>query len=252
MRLVRVVMVVATSALVACSIPEKTLQGPFDCQGEPLPTTADDLVTVSGDVEHLLAGKTVPNALLQAFLTDLGSASALAHTNSASDGSFSISVPTFGKPHSGYLEVTNTGFLTTFLFPAVPVAQSLRGERVQMFADGDFGQLQNLGIMQSESNGLLIVHAIDCNGHELGGAEISIDAKDPTTMAAITPLYLNANIEPAPGATSTDPTTGTAIFANVPTGSVTITAAVPSRQTSLLPNTVTITANAITQADIQP
>lgn len=232
---------VVVAALAGCSFPDKVLEQstPYGCSGEPLPTTAPARVTISGVVEDRYQGVPVPAATLQAFLT--GTTVPIFTVQTDANGNFSQGQGTGGTPVDAYMHTSASGFLDTYLYPPVPVADSVTLD-VQMFTATELGTLAMVaGVTLDPTQAQLLIVAVDCNEMPVEGAVV-------TTTPGGTVRYL-VNSRPSAAATATD-ASGAAFSFNVPLSSVKIDATVSGM--TLRSHTLDAVTGALTQTEIQP
>lgn len=231
----------------ACSIPEKQLvtgdapQGlPYACFGQPLPTTANAKVTISGTVADPFSGNPLANASVEAFL--VGSTAPIFMTNTDASGAFTHDQGTGGVPRDTYLRVSLNGYLDTYYYPAVPVAADLR-LNIEALTSMDLATIGNVvGITIDPTKANFVVSVVDCNDNPISGATVS-------TVPAGTVRYF-VNFTPSPTAVATDASTGAAIVANVPVSNTTINATVDGK--TLRSHNLDSVAGALMLTEIQP
>ena len=216
--------------------------GAFDCLGDPLPTTAPDPITVSGQIQ---AGAFAPAALTDALVAAfaIGSTDSIALDTSDAGGLYSLTVATGGTPLNGYVRVTKAGstYLPTYAYPAVPLA----GSAVQNMLVPTSGEIDVLEfatqVMQGAGNGFIGVVVVDCAGTPIAGATVS-------TNPAGTYRY-NSGSAPSAMATSTA-ADGVAYVFNVAAGDVIVSANGGGHV--LRAHTVYARADAVTLTEVMP
>jgi hypothetical protein len=234
---------VLLASLAACSIPEKQLAAtgpPYACLGQPLPTTASAKLTIGGLVLDPFTGDMIPNAAVEGFL--VGTTAPIFTTQSDGNGAFSQDQGTGGVPRNAYLKVSPNGYLPTYYYPAVPIAQDLQID-IQMLTSTDvmtIGSVGGVAIDPTKGNFLVVV--VDCNGMPISGATV-------TTVPAGTVRYF-VNFTPSATAVATDEKTGAALVANVPLSNTTINATVGGM--TLRSHNFDAVAGAIMLTEIQP
>jgi hypothetical protein len=149
----------------------------------PLPTTAADPVTISGNAEEITTGGI--NALVGASIASFktGNATALDTVTSGAAGAFtSGNLVTGGVPLDGYVAATVPGvsgapsaYRGSFIYPPSPLAKSLAGTPVLMLKQTTFTQLSGFaGFTQDDTgNGALILQVVDCANTPVNGATIT-------------------------------------------------------------------------------
>jgi hypothetical protein len=199
---------VSTLALAACGdsnkakpdapVPDAPIDTPIDtpvdmtmadlsCAGLPLPTTADDPVTIAGTTDQItLSGPSaLGDAIVKAF--KVGQAQPLNTVMSdTTTGDFVTgNLVTGGVPLDGYLEVshadivanmTTTAFRTTLLFPPQAVSKSITGAPVLIASTDTFATLSQLASQTQDdtTNGALIVAVTDCANKPVTGSMLSV------------------------------------------------------------------------------
>ena len=200
-------------------------------------------VTVSGKTEEIknLAAQGIGGTSVKAF-TAAGD-TMLASATSASDGTYSITIPTDGSPLDGYLlghhdpSGSNT-YLDTYLYPPHPLdADSTQGV-ILLLTQQTLDALTGIvNVTQDPSKGMIGLVVADASGNPIAGAKI-------TTTPMGTVIYDSGSL-PSSSATMTD-TDGRAYVFNVTAGPVTVhaTGGMTFRDVSLKarPGVVTTTA----------
>jgi len=246
-RLGNVALAIAVSLGAACSIQEKTLiedaamGAPFACLGQPLPTTAPAQVTISGTMFAPFAGTPVGNAVIEGFL--VGTAPPIFTVTASAAGAFSREQGTGGAPRDTYLRSAPNGYLTTYLYPAVPVAGDVT-DAFQMFTATDMNTIATAsGLPARDPNKVtFLITVVDCNGKPVPGATITTN---PPGM-----VRYFANTTPSPTAVATDASTGAGIVSNVDVSNTTVSATVGGM--TLRSHNLDGVAGAIVETAIRP
>ena len=188
--------------------------GPYACLGDPLPTTAPANITVSGIVtKGVISPAPDSGATITAYKT--GNATPLAQTTSATNGSFSMFPATGSVPLDGYLQVSHTGFITTFAYPPAPLAANAE-QSIVLVTTSEFNALSfAAGVTQDGAKGFIALVVENCDGAPIQGATV-------TTNPAGTYRY-NAGGVPSDTATRTA-SDGIAYIFNVTPGNVIVQA----------------------------
>jgi len=228
------------AALAACSSGSTGPGAGFECLGQPLPTTAPATISVSGRITQNFTSPTaLRGAYIFAFRT--GDTTTLAADTSDTSGAYSVSFTTGGVPVNGYIRVTDSTHLTTYAYPAVPLAAS-DTTNVFMATASEFSFLAAAaGITPVAGDGFIGVIVKDCAGTPIAGATVS---SSPAGQ-----VRYNAGGVPSSTATSTG-TDGVAYIANVTAGNDTVQATGGGH--TLRQHVVNARANAITLTEIQP
>jgi hypothetical protein len=214
--------------------------GAFDCLGEPLPTTAANPITVSGQAQ---AGAFSPTALTSALVTAFatGTAESLAVDTTDAGGLYSLTVATGGVPLNGYVRFQKGGYITTYGYPAVPlVASAIQNVLVPTATEIDVLELAT-DVTQPAGKGFIGVVVVDCAGDPIQGATVS-------TNGGGTVRY-NAGTTPSSTATSTA-ADGVAYVFNVTPGDVIVSATGGGHV--LRAHTVNARADAVTLTEVMP
>jgi hypothetical protein len=240
--MLRIMLVVA---LGACSIPEKHLSdaagGPYECLGQPLPSTADAKITISGHVSDPFTGNPINGGAVEGYL--VGVPSSIFTTTTDATGAFAHDQGTGGVPRNAYLKMTANGFLDAYFFPSAPLAHSMVQDRLTQMTSSDIqtiGQVANVTIDPTKVQ--LVVVVVDCNGNAVPGATIS--TTPPGTIR-----YFEA-ATPSATAVATDSMTGAALVANLAPSNTTINATVQGM--TLRSHNFDTVAGALMQTEIQP
>ena len=195
----------------------------FACLGAPLPTTAPANVTLAGIAKTVTT--TGQNPVAGITVTAFSSAGAtLESDTSDSAGAYSITTASGGVPVDGYAQATGTGYMTTYLYPAAPIADNIDNATALVIDAGTFFAIQviaglgGLGDGQQPGNGWIGVIVEDCNGDPVEGATVT------TSPAGSAIRYLGPpDGLPVADDTSTD-ASGLALVFNVPAGNVEVDA----------------------------
>jgi hypothetical protein len=257
-------------ALAGCSFPTRP-GPPFACAGAALPTTAPDPVQIHGNVSdpvrsRPLSGAMVNGHLFNKAITDPSPGGMdTFQTVTDSDGDFQSIEPTGETPHMGFVLSRQVDYLDTYAYPARPIASDFNVSFFQ-FAGLELGGLLCLGCPRigelcqacpqspadpapapDPSVAHLIVSVVDCNDNAVAGATVTVTR---TGTGSASPVVYFKNDTLDPDATSTDEKRGSAVVTGLPAGLITIHASVDSAQ--FLDNTVLVTPNAVTFAEISP
>ena len=214
-RFVRLVSILALAAACGKDSPSNPNTGAYACLGQPLPTTAPSTVTVSGTVTQGVIGPVASSgATVTAYRT--GNAAPLATTTTAANGTFTLTIGTGGTPIDGYLQISKTGYITTYAYPPAPLAANATESGI-LVTTSEFGTLSNVAsVTQDPAKGFIAVVVEDCNGAPIAGATI-------TTNPAAGTIRYNSGGFPSSSATSTA-VDGIAYAFNVTAGDVIVSA----------------------------
>jgi hypothetical protein len=159
------------TATAGTSILQTTIQytGPdFSCAGNSSTTAVDPLV-ISGTVQALLGAAVGPTSgvLVQAFGADN---SLVTSSTTDASGNFSLSIPTGGVPFSGYLFMTNSGFVPASVYWSKPLTQATITTPF-VFTSGNIGFFyQPTGQSQNPNDGTVVFSVADCSGTPINDA----------------------------------------------------------------------------------
>ncbi len=228
------------TGLAACSSNSSGPTAGFECLGQTLPTTAPATITVFGQIKkNALSPTALGGAHVSAFRS--GDTTTLAAATSDTPGFYTLSITTGGTPVNGYLRVTDTAHITTYAYPAVPLASDAT-ENVLMITISEFSFLAAAaGVTPVAGDGFIGLIVKDCAGTPLAGATVS-------STPAGTVRY-NAGGGPSSSATSTA-SDGIAYIANFTAGNVTVQANASGH--TLRQHVVNARADVITLTEIQP
>jgi hypothetical protein len=227
------------AGLSACGKDSSGPTAGFECLGQPLPTTAPASITFMGQTK---SGLLTQNALsgVEVIVSRTGTDTVGADTSST-PGRFSISFLTGGTPVDGHLQLTKSGYLSTYAYPSRPlVANDSVGVLMITSSEFTFVALA-AGVTPVAGDGFIGVVVKNCAGTPLAGATVS-------SSPASTVKY-NVGGAPSPSAVSTS-ADGVAYIANVAAGNVTVMASASGH--TLRQHVVNARANAITLTEIQP
>ena len=232
--------VLIAAGLAACSNNSSGPAVGFECLGQPLPTTAPATITVTGQVrKNVLSPNALGGAYVFAFRT--GDTTTLAADTSNTPGFYSLTITTGATPVNGYVRVTDSTHISTYAYPAVPLAADAT-ENVLMITSSEFSFLAGAaGITPVAGDGFIGLVVTNCAGTPVAGATVS-------STPAGTVRY-NAGGVPSSTATSTADD-GVAYIANVLAGDVTVKASASGH--TLRQHVVNAHADAITLTQIQP
>ena len=222
----------------------------FSCMGNPAPTTADAMVTISGTATEVSIQGMAPSiapladAAVVACKGDCLGQNRLATATSDMNGAFTLGpIATGGTPLPGYVNMTHANDRTVFAYPATPVTTNVVGVPVLTFTPAVVQALALVGCTQSDANGMLGIVATDC-------AETRIT--DSTNIA----LSVKQNGTDVAGTTTIDAgqlsnmAAGLFIVCNVPPGTTNVGAAY--RGTGMLAHDVEVTAGTTTETQVRP
>jgi hypothetical protein len=228
------------AGLAACSGNSSGPSAGFECLGQALPTTAPATVTVTGQVkQNALSPNALGGAYVFAFRT--GDTTTLAADTSNTPGFYSLTITTGGTPVDGYVRATDSAHITTYAYPAVPLAADTI-ENVLMITNTEFSFLAGAaGVNPVAGDGFIGLVVANCAGTPIAGATVS---SSPAGQ-----VRYNAGGAPSSSATSTA-ADGVAYIANVAAGNVTVQATASGH--TLRQHVVNARANAITLTQIQP
>ena len=226
--------------LAACGGNSSGPAAGFECLGQALPTTAPATITVTGQVrQNVLSQTALRGAYVFAFRT--GDTTTLAADTSDTPGFYSLSITTGRTPVNGYVRVTDSTHITTYAYPAVPLAANAT-ENVLMITSSEFSLLAGAaGISPTPGDGFIGLVVKDCAGTPIAGATVT---SSPPGI-----VRYNAAGFPSSSATSTG-SDGVAYIANVAAGNVTLYGTASGH--ALRQHVVNARANAITLTEIQP
>jgi hypothetical protein len=162
-------------------VDASTPAGPdLSCLSQPQPappTTAVDPMVLAGRVVEFTTAGMTPVDAAEVALFRAGQPVVLARTHSASNGAFATgAVATSGHAVHAYVKATKPGYRTAFYYPPVPFTASSTTLVVPTLSDAVFATVKTLlGATQDDAhNGALLVAVLDCDGHPLAGATLSV------------------------------------------------------------------------------
>src|SRR5258705_4509871 len=196
------------AALAACGSDSNGPTPGFECLGQALPTTAPALIAVSGQVrQNAIAPNALRGAYVFAFRT--GDTTTLAADTSDTPGAYSLSITTGGLPVNGYIRATDSAHITTYAYPAVPLAANAT-ENILMVTNAEFSFLAAAaGITPGPGDGFIGLVVTNCAGTPIAGPTV--------TGSPPGQVRYNAGDPPSSAATSTA-SDGVAHLANVAAG----------------------------------
>jgi hypothetical protein len=213
--------------------------GPYRCLGTPNPTMAPPMITATGAIRNLLNQSGVPTATLNAFRT--GVAVPLHTWMSDMTGSYSTMIPTGGMALDGYVRVTKTNFLDSYLYPPAPVAADI-AFNILMTSSATLDAFgTQAGITIDPTKGHAFINIFDCDQRGIPDA-LLITSSDGVKR------YLIGGL-PSQSAMATD-LSGLALIVNATPGVITINAMVGGM--TLRAHDVQIRAATIVLTGVQP
>jgi len=235
----RSICLLGLAAVAACS----DSSGPdarYACIGATLPTTAPNFINVTGQTK---AGALAPTALANVEVLASKGTDTLAIDTSSTPGFYALVIPTGGTPVNGFLKLVKSSYLTTYAYPARPLAADAV-TNVLMITSTEFGLLSGaVSVTQTAGNGFVGLVVKDCNGNPLSGATVSVS---PVGSSAV---RYNSGSTPSSSATSTS-ADGVAYVFNVTAGNATVQASAGGH--TLRAHIVNARADVITLTEIQP
>jgi hypothetical protein len=246
-------------AVCACSFPEKhpgagdaapmadaspDAGGPFACAGQPFPTTAPAMITVSGTLTHILSG-VIPNATLRGYLRSAPGMSVITATSDM-NGNYSVTFPTGGMSVDGYIGVDAAGsdFATT-AYPSRPFTANLTGPLFRTNASELMMIYSAVLATYSATKGTVFVQVLDCNGQPVPNATVN------SNPAAAKVVYINQQAAFDTSLVETS-SVGVATLFGLVGSSVTITAGSNNTGVVFHAQTIPVVASAFTEVAIQP
>jgi len=223
--------------LAACTYPEKDFLGPFDCFGDPPPTSAKPLVMLTGQIFN--PSDLMPLSGMSVTLQDRNMNTISGPSTTGTNGGFQFPLNTNGTPVDGvYLNASGAGRVTTYYAPARPVTDDLQIPfAVLSTTNRDNLALGALGMPFTAGTGQVLLTVDDCNVKALSKATVT-----STPMGVV--RYFEG-INPSKTTTSTD-AGGVAMVANLPPGPVTLRVNVsgrmlPARTFNVIADTILVT-----------
>jgi hypothetical protein len=238
----------AMSVLAACTYPEKIDR--LECLGAPGPSSAAQLVTLTGLTLDPQTQMPFGGATLRLLNRELATLDG--PVTSSSTGGFGFEpLNSAGVPvdHTNiYINGVADGRITTYVTPPRPLTEN-RALAFTMLSTAQYDLMatEAMGRPFTPGTGVVLVEIRDCDGEDALPGEAGIAGA--TLEASDGAVYYFVGIFPKPEATSTD-FTGVVLVANVPPGTVELTATVGARR--LPSRTVTIVPDALTQTIMMP
>lgn len=184
----------------------------------PLPTTAADSFTISGDLtDGSLTGQgnATSGATISAFHVTGGT---LGTAITETTGIYQVTATTGGATVD-YLTATNAGYKDMRYFPRAPLAKSTSLGTLPLFTTADAATIATtFGVTQDPAKGLALVTIQDCFGSLRSNGTVTVS---PVTAGTVKYLHGDGSTT----GTATD-ATGFAVVFNIPAGSVTLGATV--------------------------
>ena len=221
----------------------------FSCMGNAAPTTASATVTISGSVEEVSSSfaVTAPSgAALKACKNGAANCSGnnlVGSATSANDGSFSIGPMTTGSaPLDAYFEMTKSGDVTVYAFPASPLVMNYTGVPVLTLNNSTLSEIAGV-VGQDDGNAILGIAVTDCQNKAITDtANVVLTVKQNGTAVTGTTVENASMFSPSDA--------GSYLVFNVPPGNTDIGATYNGQ--ALRTHTVAAVANAMTQTQLRP
>jgi hypothetical protein len=230
--------VILAGALAACTYPEKQFDR-FACRPEP--DSAVRLVTLSGRTLNPSDFMPVPGVTMA--LQNLTGTVIAGPVTSSDNGGFGFPLNTNATPVKDvYFTGEATGRIKTYFTPPRPITADLEVEFTMLSTmQRDELALGAIGQAFTAGTGAVLLEVKDCEGVPIENATVT---SEPMGVVR----YFEG-IFPSTTRPSTD-AGGVALVANLPVGTVSITATIDDD--SFAPRTLLIDADAITRTVIQP
>ncbi|HEV2670053.1 MAG TPA: hypothetical protein VGU74_03105, partial [Gemmatimonadales bacterium] len=157
--------------IAACGSDSSGPGAGFECLGAALPTTAPSTITLQGQVlGNALAPTALPGAQVIASKTG---ADTLAADTSDTPGFYSLSISTGGTPVNGFLQVSKSGYITTYAYPSRPLAAN-DTTNVLVITSNEFGLLSTaVNAPHTPGDGTIGIVVRDCDGNPQTGATVA-------------------------------------------------------------------------------
>ncbi len=223
-------------ALAGCTFPTKP-GPPYGCVGDPVPTTAPEIVRIRGRVYDPFAlDQPLANVSVSGHVVNQSSSTFAVRTDGT--GAFEASEETAGAPHEQYFFAHNPAvppYADTYSYPAAPVANNTTVTLLQFSLPELVGlAAQTCNCMPSPPSPIMIVAVVDCNGDPVAHATLTVTAapSDPIYIG-----YFDDTGVPNPAARETGRLGAAVVTGPMMPGSVTVGATygtVPFRTHSVL------------------
>jgi hypothetical protein len=192
----------------------------LSCVGmEPPSVKVPDPLSIAGHTRSIGAGSPTPvaGATVEARLAS--DDSVLASATSASDGAYSLSVPTGGASLTGYIHAAADTYFPSNLFTPDPIQGNIASLNIPLFSTTLLPLLATLaGTSLVTGDGLVILEIADCAGDGMAGVQIQV-----TGGNADTKVVYGAGPQSLPSGSATETDEGGTVFIlNMPPGPITI------------------------------
>jgi len=204
------------------------------------PTSAAAMVAIVGKTMAAGIATTALGGVTLAFIN--GAGATVASTTSASNGTFTLRVPTNGVPIEGFVKLTSSGKKETDWYPPGPLAADINAGELTMFDAGALGLLGiGVGASIDTNKSQLFITVEDCVAKPFAGATASV-----MPQAGVVRYIAGGN--PSATAMSTD-ATGTVFLGNLPVSTATASGMMHGHQ--LRSRVFTAKANAVIQVSLR-
>jgi hypothetical protein len=144
--------------------------------GKPLASSAPASITIAGSAVKARFADITPATGASVSVFRAGMTMPLATSQVGTDGSFAISVATAGVPIDGYLRIRLAGYVDTIEYPAVPWYKSVSDMRLTIVDAPMYDAVRGTGGRVARADlAVLVAKVIDCEGHALAGATVSVE-----------------------------------------------------------------------------
>jgi hypothetical protein len=222
-----------------------TSPSPLACYGDLPAVTADgDFVTFSGSLATLY-GTALPDVTIRACArSDRDCQEPTATTTSdATEGAFSIDLPTGPGGWRGFLEIVGPKVRNSLIFFPDPLTEDV--DSVLIIADDLAWNLFG-GDAQDPTRGAVVSIVKDCDRTNLEGVGLEVStADDQTAIGYAAGTMLDSE------ATATD-SSGLALAINVPVGTATLTATVVETDEDVARDTIFVRSGYVSQMNLWP
>jgi hypothetical protein len=189
-----------TETTTSSGTPDIAARYDLSCHGQPLPTQAEERVTLHGFTNDSYTGGALPGVTVE--VVSKASGVVLDVTASDDGGSLVFELPTKNAPVDHYTRMTLPGHVTSYVFPARPLVEDTSNVFFPVLPPSWREELAGYtGVDVDPSRGIVAVIVTDCAGERVEGATVTFDPPaeavaywDPTfTDASATETTLNGH-----------------------------------------------------------
>ena len=163
-----------TETATTSGAPDVMSRYDMSCHGKPLPSVADERVTLKGFTNDSYTGGALPGVAVDLVAKD-GDV-VLDATASDAGGSLVFELATDSAPVDHYSRMIRDGHVTSYVYPARPLVADASNVFFPVLDPGWRAELAGyMGVDVDPSRGIVAVIVTDCSGERVEGATVTFD-----------------------------------------------------------------------------